>query len=96
MEADFHRAEARVAAVLPPVVPAPAFLGWIDDDSWVVLAFEDVDGAEPAQPWDLHELRRVVAAIEDVSTVTMTPSRLTLPRDHPRLGGWAEQQMRSA
>ena len=50
-EAAPHRAEATIAAALPSTVAAPALLGTFDDGHWVVLVFEDIDGAEPVQPW---------------------------------------------
>jgi hypothetical protein len=84
-----HRAEARVAAALPSAVPAPRFLGMSDDDRWTMLAFEDIDGSEPPQPWSHADLERVVDAANKL-TEALTPSPITLPRDHPRLGGWAE------
>jgi Phosphotransferase enzyme family len=87
-QALFHRAEARVAAALPASVPAPRFLGSFDDGRWVALAFESVDGTEPAQPWSLTDLDRVLAAVSQLGQVG-TPSPIALPRDHPRLGGWA-------
>jgi Ser/Thr protein kinase RdoA (MazF antagonist) len=87
-QALFHRAEARVAAALPAGLPAPRFLGSFDDGHWVALAFEGVDGAEPAQPWDPADLDRVLAAVGQLADAG-TPSPVPLPRDHPRLGGWA-------
>jgi aminoglycoside phosphotransferase (APT) family kinase protein len=86
-EAITHRTEAVIAAALPATVPAPRFLGGFDDGQWVVLAFEDVDGAEPSRPWSPADLRRVVAAVRQLA---VTPAPLNLPHDHPRLGGWAE------
>jgi hypothetical protein len=56
------RAEAAVGAALPVEAPAPRLLHVIDDGSWVVLVFEDVDGRHPAVPWRDDELRRVLAA----------------------------------
>ncbi len=35
-------------------------LVWSYDDEWVVLAFERVEGREPAQPWRADELERVL------------------------------------
>jgi hypothetical protein len=87
-QAPWHRAEARVAAVLPAAVPAPRLLGSLDDGRWVVLAFECVDGAEPAQPWRPADLDRAVSAVAGLARA-MTPSPVELARDHPRLGGWA-------
>ncbi|HEX6873962.1 MAG TPA: aminoglycoside phosphotransferase family protein [Micromonosporaceae bacterium] len=86
-----HRLEAIVAAALPVVVPAPRLQGVFDDGHWVVLVFEDIDGTEPVQPWRDAQLRRVVAALDQMAC-DLTGVRVTLPpRDDPmRLGGWAE------
>lgn len=46
-----HRAEARIAAALPEGTPAPRLLGFFDEDGWVVLVFEDIEGAPPVLPW---------------------------------------------
>jgi len=83
-----YRDEARVAAQLPPGIPAPCFLGSMDDGRWVVLAFECVDGREPARPWSHADLGRVVAAV-GAMTAALTPSPIVVPRDQPRIGGWA-------
>jgi aminoglycoside phosphotransferase (APT) family kinase protein len=56
------RREAEIAACLPPGAPAPALLHVIDDDDWIVLVFEDVDGALPHTPWERRELDRVIDA----------------------------------
>jgi Ser/Thr protein kinase RdoA (MazF antagonist) len=88
-EAAQHRTEALVAAALPAAVPAPQFLGMLDDDHWTVLAFEDINGTEPPQPWDHTGLDRVAAAVAQLAQA-VTPSPIALPRDHPRLGGWAD------
>ncbi|HEY2172929.1 MAG TPA: aminoglycoside phosphotransferase family protein [Mycobacteriales bacterium] len=89
VDAAYHRVEAKVSAALPATVPAPRLLGTLDDDDWVVLAFEAIDGVEPCQPWNDTDLHRVVTAIVRLGQVA-TPSPIALPRDHPRLGGWTE------
>lgn len=89
MEAPTYRTEALVNASLPAEVPAPRLLGTSDDGHWTTLAFTDVDGAEPSQPWNRTDLDRVVAALTRLALVR-PPSSVVLPRDHPRLGGWAE------
>jgi hypothetical protein len=84
-QAGLYRDEARVTAMLPPGLPAPEFLGY-DDGDWVILAFECIDGAEPARPWRKPDLARVVAAAADLAK-TPAPD---LPTDHHRLGGWSD------
>jgi aminoglycoside phosphotransferase len=86
-----YRAEARIAAALPAQVPAPRLLGSVEADGWVMLLFEDIDGAMPAQPWRPSELARVLAAVSDLAT-TLTPSPLAAPAladTHARaFAGW--------
>jgi hypothetical protein len=84
-EAELQRSEAEVAATLPPEVPAPRFLGSVDDEQWIALAFEDIEGTEPVRPWRRDELDRVLGAATRLASV-----RVPLRSDHPRLGGWAE------
>jgi hypothetical protein len=72
-----YRREARVAAALPPDVPAPALRWSFDDGEWIVLAFDDIDGRSPELPWRSHELDRVLAAIGDLAA-RLTPSPLAL------------------
>ena len=78
-----YRAEVRVNAALADGAPAPRFLGALDDERWIVLAFEDVDGVNP-EPWTPDALGRVLAATADLGRPAVP-----LDRDHPRLGGWA-------
>ncbi|MET7570536.1 aminoglycoside phosphotransferase family protein [Streptomyces sp. NPDC005492] len=88
---DFHRAEARNAAALPPVVPAPRLLGTYDDGNWVALVFEEVVGRQPHVPWRRAELERVLGAVERLAR-TLTPSPVTAPSVAESLGhdfaGW--------
>ena len=74
---EIHRREIKVAAALPDAASIPRML-WSHDDGaggWVVLAFEDVDGRHPTEPWQPDELDRVVAAMEELSEL-LTPSPL--------------------
>lgn len=88
---DFHRREARIAAALPPSVPSPRLLAAFDEDGWVVLVFEDVEGTTPAQPWRRDELRRVVAALAEMARV-LDPSPIAAPsiveRGRGMFQGW--------
>jgi aminoglycoside phosphotransferase (APT) family kinase protein len=69
------RHEAEIAAAIPAFAPVPRFL-WSHDEGeqgWVALAFEDIDGHPPANPWRPDELDRVVNALIELS-VDLTPS----------------------
>jgi Ser/Thr protein kinase RdoA (MazF antagonist) len=67
-------------------VPAPALLGSFEQDGWVALLFEDVDGSAPAQPWDPAELSRVLAALTELAR-SLTPSPIDAPSVTERFGG---------
>jgi aminoglycoside phosphotransferase (APT) family kinase protein len=74
-----HRREAEIVAVLPVSAPIPRLLWWLDDHEtgWVVLAYEEIDGYPPAQPWLADELNRVLEALNTLSSA-LTPSPLPL------------------
>ncbi len=74
---DLHRREAVVTAALPPAAGAPALLGVLDDDPWVVLVLEEVDGRPPVLPWRPDELAACVAALDRLHDA-LTPSPLAL------------------
>lgn len=75
---DLHRAEARISASLPGRAPAPRLLGSIDRDGWVILAYEDIDGRPPAQPWQRRELTRVLDAMAGLAGA-LTPAPIEAP-----------------
>jgi hypothetical protein len=86
--AGFHRREAAISARLPPHAPVPRLLGTYDDGDWIALAFEEIAGRLPAQPWRGEELRRVLETVGELAEL-LTPSPVDqeiLAR--PRLGGW--------
>ena len=86
-----HRAEARIAAALPEGTPAPRLLGFFDEDGWVVLVFEDIEGAPPVLPWEAAELARVLDAVAELA-VALTPAPIDAPAVADRFGeefqGW--------
>ena len=61
--ADIHRREAAIAGQLTPDVPAPRLRHVHDDGHWVALAFDEVDGVQPREPWQLDQLDLVVPAL---------------------------------
>ena len=80
----FHRMEARIAAALPADVPAPRLRWTYDRDNWVLLAFEEIEGRHPAQPWRDDELQQVLDDMAELA-VMLTPSPLR-PGEVPTLG----------
>lgn len=88
-----HRRERLIAEALPANVPVPRLLDAIDDDGWILLLFEHVDGTMPAQPWRPDELARVLDAFTELAEL-LTPSPIDLT-DVPDLGdgllsGWGD------
>jgi aminoglycoside phosphotransferase (APT) family kinase protein len=85
-----HRAEARIAAALPPRTPAPRLLGSFESGGWVVLLFEEVDGVMPAQPWQRGELNRVLGAMASLAA-DLDPAPVEAPAVADRcahIQGW--------
>lgn len=61
--------EARKRALLGRV-PAPA-LRWVhEDDGWVLLGYDAVDGRAPRRPWRRRELERALALATEIADVT--------------------------
>lgn len=88
------RREARVVAALPKSVSAPRLL-WLYDEGpggWVMLVFEDVEGWNPATPWQPEELDRVVNALVALSA-ELSPSPIEAPSASDQFAsqirGWA-------
>ena len=103
--AGIHRREIRIVSALPASAPVPRVL-WSHDEGeggWVALAFEDIDGAHPKQPWDPAELERVLAELSRLSD-SLTPSLLPpglarSPADafaEHRVSGWRALQKTTA
>jgi hypothetical protein len=61
-----HRREAEVVAALPREAAVPRLLWSYDEDGWVALGFEDVDGHVPAQPWRDDELSLVIDGLQQL------------------------------
>lgn len=74
-----YREEARKLRALPPGLPAPRLL-WFLDDEWVVLGIEHDPGVLPHRPWRPDELDACLDALETVADVlTPAPPGLRLP-----------------
>jgi aminoglycoside phosphotransferase (APT) family kinase protein len=76
-----YRQEAVIVRALPLGLPAPRLLHDFEDEAsgWVVLVFEQVDGAPPKLPWKAPDLDRVLLALAELSTA-LTPAPVEAPR----------------
>jgi aminoglycoside phosphotransferase (APT) family kinase protein len=62
--ADAYREEARKLRALPPGLPVPRLRWSHEDDLWVVLELEYVDGSIPQRPWQRAELDSCLDTLE--------------------------------
>jgi hypothetical protein len=88
-----HRREAEVVAALPREAAVPRLLWSYDEDGWVALGFEDVDGHVPAQPWRDDELRLVIEGLHHLhDALTPSPIASTSAADGfaTLIRGWEE------
>jgi hypothetical protein len=78
--------EAAKLALIPRTVPAPrlqtTMSATIDGRSWLVLVFDDIDGAPPVRPWTLDQARRCLDTIAALSGDLTPPPG---PTDWPSL-----------
>ena len=68
-----HRREVVVSVLLPAAGPFPCLRETFDDDDWVALAFDAIDGRPPHHPWDAREFDTVVGALVAMHAA-LTPS----------------------
>jgi hypothetical protein len=72
-----YRTEAAKLVLIPTSVPAPRLqmttTATIDGRCWLVLVFDDIDGAPPARPWTLAEARRCLETVAVLSR-ELTPA----------------------
>jgi aminoglycoside phosphotransferase (APT) family kinase protein len=71
-----HRREAQILAALPASAPVPRLLWTYDEDGWVALCLEDIDGRHPVEPWADSELDLVLEALKGLAR-SLTPSPIT-------------------
>lgn len=76
--ADAYREEARKLRALPAGLPVPRLLWFHEDDLWVVLETEYVDGTNPSRPWRAADLDACLDALE-VLADRLTPPPMELP-----------------
>jgi aminoglycoside phosphotransferase (APT) family kinase protein len=81
-----HRREAEVVAAMPAGAPVPRLHWSYEDDGWVVLGFEDVDGRHPTLPWQEDDLDLVVRSLREMSDL-LTPSPIESQTASSRFAG---------
>jgi hypothetical protein len=75
--ADALREEIRRLRELPSGLPVPRMLWSHEDDLWVLLALEHVDGPNPVRPWRRDQLDASLDTLEVLAqTLTPPPMRL--------------------
>lgn len=82
------RNEAALGRHFPTGFPAPRLDLVVDDGEWVVLAFEEVAGHNPVQPWRPDDLAAVVAALDVLPTPPELPLRPAATRLVGTFGGF--------
>ena len=90
---DLHRREAEVVAALPQEASVARLQWTYDEDGWVALGFEDIEGHMPAQPWRDDELRLVIDGLHRLHDVlTPSPIESTTAADGfaMHINGWRE------
>ena len=79
MFAEAYREEIRKLSLLPAGLPVPRLLWSHEDDLWVVLALEHVDGRNPARPWQPADLDRCLDTLEALAdALTPAPAAMAL------------------
>lgn len=78
-----HRREAGNLRGLDPLaaagnLPIARLRGVVEQDPWIALILDDVDGRNPATPWVNDELARVLAAV-DLLADALTPAPIAAP-----------------
>ncbi len=84
-----YAAEIRTLRSLPSGLPVPRLLWSHEDDLWVLLALEYVEGTNPERPWRVDELDRCLDALQLIAqTLTPPPLRLhTFGQDFEEMVG---------
>lgn len=86
-----HRREAELLPQLADRPEVPDVLGAIDEDGWIALVLEAIDGRHPHIPWTDDDLDTVLRGLRELAG-GMTPSPVAAPTAAEQLGqvfrGW--------
>ncbi len=79
----YHQREARILTALDSLItarqlPIPRLRGTATCGSWTALVIDDVDGRQPATPWQPSDLGRVLTTLDDVADA-LTPALIPVP-----------------
>jgi aminoglycoside phosphotransferase (APT) family kinase protein len=75
--AEAYAEEIRHLRALPKGLPVPRLLWSHEDDLWVLLGLEHVEGANPSRPWDPRQLDSCLDTLE-VLAEALTPPPVPL------------------
>jgi aminoglycoside phosphotransferase (APT) family kinase protein len=84
---ELHQRESRTARLLPRSVPAPRLLWSYEEETWIALAFEDVEGISPPIPWCARDLHQVLETLQFLADV-LTPAPIAVEPIAARFGGY--------
>jgi len=79
----YHQREARVLMALDPLItarqlPIPRLRDTAVRGSWFALVIDDVDGCQPATPWQPADLDRVLTTLDHLADA-LTPALVPVP-----------------
>jgi hypothetical protein len=81
-----YRDEIRIAGALPASTPAPRLRYSYDDGDWVVMVFDEIDGAMPEMPWRPADVRLVLDGLVSLADA-LTPAPVSdVPSIAEKLG----------
>ncbi len=72
--AESYREEVRKLSRLPGDLPIPKLLWSHEDDLWMILGLEYVDGPNPTRPWKRTELDACLDSLEQLADALDTPA----------------------
>lgn len=82
-----YRIEAAVSQALPAAVPTPRLRFSFEQDGWVLLCFDAIDGLHPREPWRTSELRSVCNTLDAIGSALSSFDTSELPTVADRMHG---------
>ena len=85
--AEDYRTEVAVNQRLPAALPTPRLQFSFEQDDWVLLCFDELDGRHPGEPWRTSELVSVLDSWEACGSVLRSLNIAGLPTVADRMQG---------